>query len=89
MYDFTMPKIKDLLKDLENATATSSEFVRIKVGIQDELYKMTDSISDPELNQAVVVIYAKWRKLGGADGTLRGYMNAIDDLKVFLDILPA
>lgn len=84
-----MPKLKDLLHDLEAAQITSHSFIKAKVEIQDGLYRMTESVSDPVLNQAIVSIYTKWRKLGGDAGTLQGYLNAIADLKIVLDSLPA
>lgn len=95
MYDFAMSKINDLLADLEDAVITSIEFVTAKVKIQDELYRIVDSLPEGDPSHAPAKkMLTQWRLLGGASvnhksGNLASYVTAINDLKAFLTKLDA
>lgn len=80
MYDLTMSKINDLLNVLEDTCVTSSDFVKAKLNVQDELQAMADNTSDWSIKSFLIQSHTTWRKLG-LNGTLKAYSDAVLDLK--------
>lgn len=90
LYGFAMSKIADLLNELERTPLVGNRFIKLKVDIQDELFKLMNSTpDDTEAHRLLSKMYRTWRLLGGVDGTLSGYISAISDLKSTLQELDA
>lgn len=88
MYDCIMLKLNNFLDALENTCVTSDSFVKAKLNIQDELYVQYEAATDPSIRSFLLQTHTTWRKLGGAPaGTLKGYTDAIYDLRSTLRII--
>lgn len=79
-----MDKLTAELEKLETTFLHSNEFITAKVTIQKMLMDMQDDLYIAA-NFNITEVLTTWRRLGGAEGTLSGYVDGVQKLQTLIE----